>query len=84
MTESEANALSTLARIRQGKRYTRIGKLPADRLPFQWRVLTGTEKQECVAAALEHFAKLKIPADLRSHQDLEDETSVAAAMARTS
>jgi hypothetical protein len=73
MNPTEAKALSLLSAMRQGKRHTRPGKLPGDGAVFSWQVLTRAEKQECLAAAIGHFAKLGIPAELRAFQDLEDE-----------
>jgi len=73
MKDLEAQAHSALARMRRGKRETKPGALPGDKTPFVWRVLSGTEKQECLAAAADRFRELNLPVELRMHSDLEDE-----------
>lgn len=73
LSDEQARAESALARYRAGKQHTKPGELPGGGA-FVWRVLTGAENQACLAAAIEHFEKMKIPAELRAYSDLEDET----------
>lgn len=74
MSPVQAEAASRLAVILRGRRHTKVGHFP-DKPDdtFRWRVLTGTEKQECQACAIRRFNELGIPPELRMYQDLEEE-----------
>jgi hypothetical protein len=62
---------SRLAQLRKGIRALK----PAEALgmTFVWRILSGTEKQDCLGSAVSRFAELGIPNELRMYSDLEDE-----------
>lgn len=68
----EAEALSALARYRQGRRLVGKGKLPGTGEEFAWRLLNGTEEDEVVSATIKHLADLGVPYELRAYSDLEE------------
>jgi len=59
--QRQAAAVTRLALIRQGKTVFRDALWPGLELPLKMRVLSCSEVQVCHAAAVERFAKLKIP-----------------------
>lgn len=72
-TPRTAEAVSRLATMRKGQRHTKRGVLPGDGIEFVWRLLSGAEKQAALAAAVQRMEALKLPIELRSYSDLEDE-----------
>jgi hypothetical protein len=75
----DTGSRATLAARLLGRRYTEADEFEFIRgdwretVPFRWRILTGTEKQECLAGACERFAILGVDKELRHYRDLEDE-----------
>lgn len=72
--DPNAGGAGKLASLLQGRRLTRESEIPGADIPFVWRVLSGADKQACLGDACARFQKLGIPVELRSHNDLEDET----------
>lgn len=69
---------SILAKLIRGRRHVRESEIPPrnkddEAIGFVWRVLSGTEKQESLGAAVKRFSDLGIPETLRTYTDLEDE-----------
>lgn len=69
--QEPADDRSALAKIAGGRRQVRKCEMLGH--TFVWRVLSGTEKQDCLGGAVQRFADLGIPTELRVYSDLEDE-----------
>lgn len=77
--DDDAGSRSTLAQRLLGRRFTEADEFEFIRddwsevVPFRWRILSGTEKQECLSSACERFQILGVDKELRHYRDLEDE-----------
>lgn len=75
----DTGSRSTLAQRLLGRRSTKPDEFEfvrgewAETVGFRWRILSGTEKQECLSSACERFQVLGVDKELRHYTDLEDE-----------
>jgi hypothetical protein len=81
--DGRSRGITALSKLIRGRKHTKPGRIPESDIEFEWRVLTGREKQECLARACQRFESLGIPKELRTYTDLEDELTwqvIGAAM----
>ncbi len=72
-SKDNADEASKLARVTRGRRSVKACKMLGH--DFVWRILSGSEQQECVSGAIERFRQLEIPPEMRTYNDLEQEIS---------